>query len=350
MTKSVGIDSYGTYIPRFRVTTEEVALAWRKNPKEIIESLGITEKSVPGIDEDAVTLALEAASSAMNFGEIKSGQIEALLVGSESHPYAVNPTSTIVGEILGIGNNYLAADLEFACKAGTAGIQLSAGLIASGHIKKGLVIGTDTAQSKPHDALEYTSASASVAYVLGQGKIATLLGYTSFSSDTPDFWRRDGIRYPSHAGRFTGEPAYFAHVMGAANLLFEKTKVKLKDIKYCVFHMPNAKFPRDVAGRLGFSADQLAPSLIIDSIGNPYSASSMLGLAATLDIARPGDIIFMVSYGSGAGSDGFLWQVENSIKDIQKYRTKGKITVADQIAKKCNISYIEYLKHTDKIG
>lgn len=346
--KKVGITSYGTYIPVYRVKTEDIAEAWRKNPKEIIKSLGITEKSVPAVDEDAVTFALEAALSAIDFP--KNKKIESLLVGSESHPYAVNPTSTIIGEILGIGNNYLAADLEFACKAATAGLQLTAGLIASGHIDSGLVIGTDTAQSKPHDALEYTSASGAAAFLMGsRSLVATLLDYTSYSSDTPDFWRRDGIRYPSHAGRFTGEPAYFAHVTGAARLLFNKTKIKPKDVAYCVFHMPNSKFPRDVAGRLGFSPEQLAPSLIVDSIGNPYSASSMLGMASVLDIASPGDLIFMVSYGSGAGSDAFLWRVEQGILKIQKYRKNSKNLINDQIKNKSYIDYIEYLKHTDKI-
>lgn len=344
----VGIASYGTYVPRYRIKTEDIALAWRKNPTEIVGSLGITEKSVPAVDEDAVTFAIEAAHSAISF--LKNKEIGSLLVGSESHPYAVNPTSTIVGEILGIGNNYLAADLEFACKAATAGMQLTAGLISSGHIESGLVIGTDTAQSKPHDALEYTSASGAAAFVMSsKDPVATLLAHASYSSDTPDFWRRDGIRYPSHAGRFTGEPAYFAHVMGAAKILFEKVKIKPEKINHCIFHMPNAKFPREVAKRLGFEADQLAPSLIVDSIGNPYSASSTLGLAATLDTAKPGDTVFMVSYGSGAGSDAFFWKVEPGILALQRYRKENGINFVDNVHNKSYINYVEYLKHTDKI-
>lgn len=346
---NVGIESYGTYIPRYRVATAEVANAWRKNAEEVVGSLGIVEKSVSGIDEDAVTLALEAAYSAISYSDLKPAQIESLLVGSESHPYAVNPTSTIVGEILGMGNNYFAADLEFACKAATAGIELTAGLVASGQIKRGFVIGSDSAQSKPHDALEYTSSSAAAAFIIGRDKVASLLEYTSYSSDTPDFWRRDGVRFPSHTGRFTGEPAYFAHVTGAAKRLFEKSKIKPEKATYCVFHMPNARFPRDVAKKLGFTSAQLAPSLIVDSIGNPYSASSVLGLSAVLDIAKQGDTIFMVSYGSGAGSDAFLWRVEKGIRDIQKYREESKSLVGNQIANKSNISYLEYLKYTDKI-
>lgn len=347
---SLGIVSFGTYIPRFRVTVEDIARVWEKDGKEIAASLGVVEKSVPGVDEDAVTIALEAAYESLKLFHGKPTDLEALFVGSESHPYAVNPTSTIVGELLGVGNSYLAADMEFACKAGTAGLQAIAGLISSGQIQYGCAIGSDTAQSKPHDALEYTSASAGVACILGTKRvIARLLSYTSYSSDTPDFWRRDGIRYPTHAGRFTGEPAYFSHVIGAASALFKKTKSTPGDYTSCVFHMPNGKFPRDVAKRLGFTSSQLVPSLTVDTIGNPYSASSMLGLSAVLDQAHPGDKIFMISYGSGAGSDAFAWEVTPEILHMQKQRKNMHITVLDHIQDKTYVDYVGYLRKTHKI-
>ncbi|MBI5619772.1 hydroxymethylglutaryl-CoA synthase [Candidatus Gottesmanbacteria bacterium] len=366
----IGIVSYGTYIPQYRIKISDIAAAWRKEPSEVIGALSVAEKSVPAIDEDAVTIALECARSALVTSALSPESIEGLFVGSESHPYAVNPTSTIVGELLGIGNNYLAADLEFACKAGTAGMQAIAGLIESGHIKYGLAIGADTAQSKPHDVLEYTSAAAGAAFLLGREKgeprrfshgrvkidmidesqvIAKLLSYTSYSSDTPDFWRRDGIRYPSHAGRFTGEPAYFAHVMDAGLRLLAQTQTKPSTIDYCVFHMPNGKFPRDVARRLGFTPAQLAQSLTVDSIGNPYSASSMLGLAAVLDIAKQGQKIFMVSYGSGAGSDAFLWETTAALRQTQNSKLKTQNLVNQQIQKKTYVDYLGYLKQTHKI-
>lgn len=346
----VSILSYGTYIPKYRITIEDISRAWKKNAEDIISGLGIVEKAVPGVDEDAVTIAVESSKNALLGTTVQSSSIEALFIGSESHPYAVNPTSTIVGELLGVGHNYLAGDLEFACKAGTAGIQVIAGLIASGHITAGLAIGSDTAQSKPHDALEYTSASAGAAFLLGNTKgIAKLLSYTSYSSDTPDFWRRDGIRYPSHAGRFSGEPAYYAHVMGAAKQLFTKTHTDSSAYAYCVFHMPNGKFPRDVAKRLGFTKEQIAPSLTVDYIGNPYSASAMVGCASVLDIALPGDKIFMVSYGSGAGSDGFVWEVSDGMIEFQKKRKQLGILVSQQIENKSYVDYVGYLKKTHKI-
>jgi len=339
-----GIASYGTYIPKYRIPLSDIAEMWQKNPQEITAGLKVIEKAVPAIDEDAVTMGIEASKKALTMAGIPATSIESIYFGSESHPYAVNPSASIVAEYLQIGNNYFAADLEFACKAATAGMQATIGLLESKQISYGLVVGSDTAQGKPHDALEYTAASAACAYIMNRKKtdcIASVLAMTSFTSNTPDFWRRDGAKYPSHFGRFTGEPAYFMHILSAGKKLLAKSGLTPKDFSYCVFHMPNGKFPRVAAKKLGFTPEQLAPSLTVEKIGNPYSASSLLGLAAVLDIAKSNEKIFFVSYGSGAGADGFIFETTKKIREKQK-RT---IPVSKQMEDKIYISYSTYLKH-----
>lgn len=333
----IGIVSYGTYIPKFRIKPSQIAHAWGKNVEEIEKSLGVAEKAVASVDEDAITLAIEAASRALTDGQINPLKIGAITIGSESHPYAVKPSSTTVAEILGMGTDYLAADLEFACKAGTAGVQLLSGLVAQGKSDFCLAIGSDVAQSKPADILEYTASSAAAAFVLGKdGLLAEMVDFTSFSSDTPDFWRKDTEKFPSHGGRFTGQPAYFSHVIGASKRLMEKTNMKPTDFDHVVFHMPNAKFPKEAAKKLGFTPQQLEAGFVVEAIGNPYSASSMVGLAAILDVAKPRDKIFMCSYGSGAGADSFVFQ---TTKNITKFQRSKRDTVAKQIRNK---EYIDY--------
>ncbi|OGE64227.1 hydroxymethylglutaryl-CoA synthase [Candidatus Daviesbacteria bacterium RIFCSPLOWO2_02_FULL_36_7] len=333
----IGIVSYGTYIPKYRIKPSQIAQAWGKEVKGVESSLGVFEKAVASVDEDAVTLAVEASFKALTNGQITPEKIGAITVGSESHPYAVKPTSTTVAGILGLPEELLAADLEFACKAGTVGIQLLSGLVSTNKAKYVLAIGSDVAQSKPSDVLEYTAGCAAAAYILGKDNvIANLIDFTSFSSDTPDFWRKDNEKFPSHTGRFTGSPAYFAHVMGASNLMLKKVKMEPKDFNWAVFHMPNAKFPKEAAKKLGFTDKQLTPGFVVPFIGNPYSASSLVGLAATLDIAKPKDKIFVCSYGSGAGADAFVFEVTPQIKEHQKRNID---TVAAQIKHKVYIDY-----------
>ncbi|MBI2338061.1 hydroxymethylglutaryl-CoA synthase [Candidatus Daviesbacteria bacterium] len=331
-----GIISYGVYIPKYRIKPSQIAHAWGREADGIEKALGVFEKAVASVDEDAVTLAVEATLNALKPFNFDPAKIGAITVGSESHPYSVKPTATTIAGILGLREDLLAVDLEFACKAGTSGIQLLSGLIGKDK-KYVLAIGSDVAQSKPADVLECTAGSAAASYILGKtDTIADILDFNSFSSDTPDFWRRDIERFPSHGGRFTGEPSYFYHVTGASKLLLNKTKLKPADFAYAVFHMPNGKFPKEAAKRLGFSDEQLKPGFTVSQIGNPYSASSLVGLAATLDIAKPKQKIFVCSYGSGAGSDAFVFETTPLLKEFQK---NNHHTVQSQIQDKQMIDY-----------
>ncbi|RLJ07561.1 MAG: hydroxymethylglutaryl-CoA synthase, partial [Candidatus Aenigmatarchaeota archaeon] len=124
---STGIVGYGAYIPRLRIKAEEIAKVWGADEESIKRLVG--EKSVPEIDEDATTIAVEASRDAIQRAGINPEKIGAVYVGSESHPYAVKPTASIVAEAVGATPNLTAADLEFACKAGTAGFQAAMGLI-----------------------------------------------------------------------------------------------------------------------------------------------------------------------------------------------------------------------------
>lgn len=315
----VGIVSYGTYIPRFRIKVEEIAKIWGENAEAIRNGLGVYEKSVADIDEDTATISVEAAREALSRSKIDKNLIKAVFVGSESHPYAVKPTATIVGEALGINNFYHCADLEFACKAGTAGIQNCLAMVKGGMIKYGMAIGADTSQSAPGDPLEYSAACGGAAFIIGaENVIAEIKDTLSFTTDTPDFWRREGQPYPSHGGRFTGEPAYFKHILEASKEIMRRNNLTPEDFSYAVFHMPNGKFPTRVARMLGFSSKQIEQGLVVGYIGNTYSGSSLIGFSAVLDVAKPGDLILLTSFGSGAGSDSFIIEVTEDIESFER--------------------------------
>ncbi|MBI2583554.1 MAG: hydroxymethylglutaryl-CoA synthase [Candidatus Aenigmarchaeota archaeon] len=309
----IGISGYGCYVPRFRIRTEEIARVWGQDGQKVASGLGVTEKAVADSDEDTATISVEAARNALSSSRIAPEEIGAVFVGSESHPYAVKPTGTIVAEALMCNNDLFVADYEFACKAGTAAMQTCFAMVKAGMVKHGLAIGADTAQGKPGDALEYTAASGGAAFIIGNSPLAVIEDTYSFTTDTPDFWRREGDSYPHHGHRFTGEPAYFRHVETAAKNIMQRNSLSPHDFNHAVFHMPNAKFPQKALSGLGLEKEQFLPGLIVTDIGNTYSGSSPLGLCAVLDIAKPGDRILLVSYGSGAGSDAFVLRVTDEI-------------------------------------
>jgi hydroxymethylglutaryl-CoA synthase len=328
-----GIVGYGVYTSRFRI-------------KE-----GSMERSVPFIDEDAITAAVEAGKLALIHSGVASSLIGKVYVGSESNPYAVKPIASKVAQVLKLGEECEdiqgvdAVDTEFACKAATSMFKDAASLVnyPKSNIQYAMVIGTDNSQAAPRDCpggeLDFFVGFGGCAYIFGKNDvIAEIEGWYSCTSDTPDFWRRDGEPYPMHGGRFTGDPAYFKHIRKAAKKLMERLNLQVKDINYFIAHQPNVHFPVRIARELGFKEEQYMPSLQVAKFGNTYSGSSPVGLAAVLDIAKPNERILIVSYGSGAGSDAYSFITTSQIVDK---RPRQKLTVKYQ-AENPFLEYVDY--------
>jgi hydroxymethylglutaryl-CoA synthase len=210
-----------------------------------------------------------------------------------------------------------------------------------------LSIGMDTAQGRPGDALEYTAAAGGAAILIGPAEesLAIVEASLSYVTDTPDFWRRAHMHYPSHGQRFTGEPAYFHHVTNAAQIMLEELGRKAGDYRYAVLHQPNVKFPQRAAKLLGFKPEQIQTGLLVGRIGNTYAGSSLVGMTAVLDEARPGDRILVISFGSGAGSDAFSLQVTERI-DVARQRAP---QTQDYIARRVEIDYATYARMRGKL-
>jgi hydroxymethylglutaryl-CoA synthase len=305
-----GIVGYGVYLPKYRI----------KNAGDGI--LGVKERTLPFADEDSTTFAVEAGKRALIHSAIDNVNVKKCYVGTESPTYAVKPIMATVTQALELGEEHNGGffsggtDSQFACKAATD-LFIDAAALVNYPTFGGeyvMVIGSDNSQAAPGDPLDLTVGAGAAAFIFGRKDvIATLDHYVSYTSDTPDFYRREGEKYPRHGGRFTGQPAYFKHVYTSMKEVLKKANLTPSDISYFIAHCPNAVFPKRVAIQAGFTEAQIDPGLIGAMIGNLYSASCPAALAAILDIAVPGDKILMAAYGSGAGSDSYIFTVTDKI-------------------------------------
>jgi len=344
-----GIIGYGAFIPRRRIKVEEIAKVWGADAPSYKRGLQLHEKSVPGADEDTITMSVESARNAIARAGIDPAEIGCVYVGSESHPYAVKPSGTVVAEAIGAVPVVRIADLEFACKAGTEGLYLAYSLVKASEIRYGLGIGADTSQGAPGDALEYSAAAGSASFLFGAEDdkiVAEVLHTYSWATDTPDFWRREYMHYPRHGSRFTGEPAYFRHTTSSARGILEKAGLQPKDFAHAVFHQPNGKFPMRVGKKLGFTEEQLSTGWLSPWLGNTYSGASPMGLTAILDVASPGDLILLTSFGSGAGSDSFIFRATDRLPEVQDLASKTRPQLDDN---KIYVDYGSYAKLRGKI-
>ncbi|MDR2720152.1 MAG: hydroxymethylglutaryl-CoA synthase [Nitrososphaerota archaeon] len=328
-----GIVGYGVYSSRFRIKD------------------GGIERAVPFIDEDSVTAAVEAGKLALIHSGLDSQWVGKIYVGSESNPYVVKPIAAKVAQVLQLGEQdgdlqaIDAIDTEFACKAASSMFKDACALVSypRSDINYAMVIGADNSQAAPRGCpggeLDAFVGYGGAAYLFGKKDvIAEVEAWYSCTSDTPDFWRRDGEQYPMHGGRFTGDPAYNKHVKKAASKMMEKTNMKPSDFAYFVPHQPNPSFPVRIAKDLGFKEEQFMPAIQMTKFGNTYSGASLVGLAAILDIAKPDDHILVASYGSGAGSDAYVLRTTNQIIDK---RQRQKVNVKS-LAENPFIEFVDY--------
>ncbi len=336
-----GIVAWGVYLPRFRISTREIARVWGDDPLRIKDLYWVDEKTVGAIDEDAVTMAVEASKNALKRAGIDPREIGAIFVGTESKPYAVKPIASILIDAIGAGFDTYAADMEFACKAGVDALTGALGLVESGNVKYALAVGVDQSHGEPGEHLDYTVSGGAAAFIVGTDDLVAYVEYMMpYNSDTPDFWRRDGSPYAVHGEAFTAEPAYFRHIVNAAKSLMEATGLRPSDFDYAVFHQPNARFPIRVAQMLGIPVEKVKPGIIADRVGNTYNACVLLGLARILEHARPGSRILLVSYGSGAGSTAMSLVTTDRLPE----RVGKAPTVDEYLAKKAYIDYALYLR------
>jgi len=353
----VGILGYGVYIPRERIESQSILKEReKKNPKlddlvsRLTKGLLVKNKAIASIFEDSATLAYEAASNAIRMSGIDPVDIEAVIVGTESKPYAVKPIATQVGSWIGASNYKYAFDLECACLGGIQAISVTKAYVSSKSIKCGMGIGTDVSSAAEKDDLEYAVGAGGVAGVVGRGTEDELIGelYSAvpYTSDYPDFFRRDGVEYPKHFGPTTAD-AYIEHVDGAIIKLLEKTPdMCLADFDDIAPHEPNGWMPKkafsafvpeeiekiknkpekersltdnallridetlEIKGlkeRSRLTREDIEKKLVpnlkpVLEIGNTYAAQTGIVLSYILDKAKPYQKILVASYGSGGGS------------------------------------------------
>ena len=251
----------------------------------------VREKAVPGLDEDTATMSVEAARNALARACIDPQRLAAVWVGSESHPYAVKPTGTIVAEAIGATPATLAADWQFACKAGTEAMQASIGLVGSGMADYALGIGMDTAQGRPGDALEYTAGAGGAAFIVGPAEeaLAVIPAHASATSPIrPTSGAARSPTIPATPNASAAIPGYFGHVIPAAQEMMDgdghdARRLRLRDLPPAEPQVPHACLEE-----LGFKPAQWKTGLLVAEIGNTYAGSALIGLTAVLDEAQPG--------------------------------------------------------------
>lgn len=325
---AVGIDALGVAIPRAYLALEDLANARSIPPSKYLVGLGTVGMSIPEPDEDAVTLAAEAASDAFERGGVDPSQIGLCVVGTETAVDHSKPVSSFLQGLVELPTTCRIYEAKHACYGGTAGLMTALDWIRSGSARgrKALVVCSDIARYGFGTGGEPTQGAGAVALVVSESpRVLAIDPATTGTSSRHvfDFFRplesKDAI-VDGH-----GSVACYLDALRGAYAEHRRLEggAPLSNIGAALYHVPYPKMATkahrafcELEGIADVEASferLVAPSLVLPSrVGNIYTGSLYLALASLLAYApEPLDEreVSLFSYGSGCCAEMFRGRV-----------------------------------------
>jgi hydroxymethylglutaryl-CoA synthase len=307
MSKEVGIIGYGVYLPKYRIKSDEYIKSYG-----YFAAAGINEKSIARFDEDILTMALEAANNSLLNAGIEPNDLDAIYLGTTSAPYEEKMISSTLSSMIGAVKDIALADFTTSTKAGTTAFLTCVDFIMAGRGKYGMAIASDSPISSPLDDAEHPCGAGAAAFVIGTSNI--LAKVESIHQLGFEMWggkfRRRGERFSTrlYIPKLEQEEYLFT-ISSIINKILKKVELTIDEIDYIVFHQPDMRMIGRVRRRVMIKDEQISPGIICTDVGDVGAASALLGLASTLDIAKIGNRILVISHGSGTGADAFILSV-----------------------------------------
>ena len=293
---SVGIHAFGGYVPRLRLQRRVIAEAnaWF-NPG--LKGLGKGERSIANWDEDAVTMAVEAARDAL--GSSERDGIGGVYLASTSLPFLDRQNAGIVAEALHLGHCLHTLDIAGSQRAGTSAL-LTALQTVAGDGGPILVVAAEKRRTKTASSLELTTGDGAAALLIGQGDgIARLLGYASETADFVDHYRGQDQAFDYvWEERWIRDEGYLKIVPAAVVRALEAAAVDPGAIDHFCFPSPARRVAATLASKLGIPDASVRDNLQ-GTCGEAGAAHPLLMFVHALEEARPGDKLLVTGFGQG---------------------------------------------------
>ncbi|MFQ5665497.1 MAG: zinc ribbon domain-containing protein [Candidatus Binatia bacterium] len=300
----VGITAYSAYVPRYRLDRRLIAHAWGgKQPAG--------EIAVANYDEDALTMAADAALGCLGDGNVPA--LDGLYFASTSAPYWEKQISSVIATVCDLPRRTQTADFSGSVRAGMSALLAAANAVQAGRLNDVLVSVADTRLAAPESEMEGLLGDAAAAVRIGRDGVLAEIVQTAFvSEEFTHLWRTDGERFlQAFPGKFSNTFGYARDLGEAIRALLSAQRLQPEAIARLALYAPDTRAARDLVKQLGFDpVRQLVPPTVT-SIGSAGVADPLLAVGAALDEAAPGDWIIAGGYGEGA--DAALLRVTDQV-------------------------------------
>ena len=281
---------YGVYLPQHRAPLGEIQAFEGRPGRPRAKTL-----ATPGLDEDALTMAWQAAAEALAGADAPAAVVSL----THSAPFGFRKMSQTIARALELPENVACYDIS-----GHPGSLLDALELAS-HVSDAaggsvLVVASDHVVAYEDRVCDLLSAGGAAAFLVGaSGGFATLGPVSRDGREVYDIWRLG----TEPEARYRLEVLFDAYAQAARGALAGLERLTERPTgKYAAVcaSQPHPQTLRAL-GRAGVTEAQLSSTSFVSEIGNLGSASVGLAFALGLDGARKGQHLAVFGYGGGEG-------------------------------------------------
>jgi hydroxymethylglutaryl-CoA synthase len=329
-----GITSIGAYVPRYRLSLEEIAGFWRAKSAS-------GEKAVAGFDEDSVTMAAAAALDCLNRN---AGEVDGFYFATTTAPYKEKQGAAVVASAIDLKREIRTADFTNSLRSGSIALIAALDAVNAGSAQNILVTASDCRTGAPQGRFELLFGDGAAAVSVGQHRvIADIEDCYSIYCDFTDLWRKEeDVFIQSADGRFAYAEGYLPAMQEAVSGLMKRCSATPKDFSKIVYYGLDAREHADLAKKLGFEKSQVQDPLYAQ-IGNTGTAAALLMLVSALEESHPGERILFAGYGDGC--DVLALRATKEITGI-----RAQASLKNRLAQKSRIDYGRYLSWRNLIA
>ena len=306
----VGIAAWGAYAPRLRLSRKAVAVAnaWVA-PNLMGKAKG--ERAMANWDEDALTMAVEAARDALGPADDRS-HIDALYFASTTAPFVDRLNAGIVAGALTLEKAISSADVTGSQRCGLGALAQALAAVKGGSARHALVAAGEHRRTRAASTQELDFGDAAAAFVIAEGPgAAEFLGRGTVTDDFVDHFRGADSDFDYQwEERWIRDEGIVKLVPPAIRQALADAGLTAADVKHFCFPSTFAGMAASLAKTLGIAPEAVRDNLA-SRLGEAGSAHGPLMLAHALDEAKPGEVILVAQFGQGA--EALLFRVTDAI-------------------------------------
>ncbi|MBC7159721.1 MAG: OB-fold domain-containing protein [Porphyrobacter sp.] len=296
MSAETGILSFGAYLPRHRLQRSAIHAAngWFAAG---LKGLAQGERATANWDEDALTMAVEAARDTLK-GIDRAG-LGSLSLASTSLPFVDRLNSGVIKEALTLADATGAFDVTGGQRVATSAL-IQALAAAAGGARPHLALASEMRLSRPASEAEMNHGDAAAGLLVGQGDlVARFLGSHSTTVDFVDHFRMSGQDFDyTWESRWIRDEGYTGLIGGALKEAFAHLGVAGESIDRFIVPITARGVAEGLARRAGVKPEAVADRLA-GSVGDTGVAHPFLLFAAALEQAQAGETIALIGFGQG---------------------------------------------------